>query len=126
MSSVRRCALRAGLAGMALSVAMLGNAGSALANSGADVYAGGIQRGHVFFNSYNDTFHLSDTSCDGHSVYIRWDAGSGVQRWEWSGGCNTEGVLPLNLPKGLAIDYVVCVNIQAYPDACSDIVFDTT
>jgi hypothetical protein len=110
------------LAGMGLAAALA--AATVTPASAAPGYEMGVPGGGAVLNWWPDgeIFRIYDTACDNHAVYFKWNPlnGSGIQRFDFRGGCNRSATLDLDLPEGGNIYMMVCVNIQLYEDRCSD------
>ncbi|WP_181801909.1 hypothetical protein [Streptomyces shenzhenensis] len=99
----------------------------ASATGKASVYTNSVERGRVNYWTSTDDFRVSDTSCDGHSVYAQYQrAGAGTVRLNHSGGCGTHTDFNRSFTNGQTIKYRACVNLPAAPDICGPWKWDTT
>ena len=109
------------IAALGISVAaLLGATGVASASGEAQIPAG-----HLWYTSSNNTFKVTDTACDGHRVYGKWEAPavgrSGVV--DNRSGCGASVFKRVDLPNGTRLRYWVCVDL-AFSDRCSPPVED--
>lgn len=89
---------------------------SAYANSAASTGSGA----RATFDSASGIFRLYDTKCDSHPVFLVYKFQGKESRFDYSGGCNTQGgTYKPSLQHGKRITYKACVNVQHWADKCS-------
>ncbi|MFF8908080.1 hypothetical protein [Streptomyces olivaceoviridis] len=97
------------------------------ATGNASVYTNGTERGRVNYRSGTDDFRVSDTSCDGRSVYTQYQrAGASTVRLNHKGGCGTQVVVDRDFANGQTIKYRVCIDVPVARDICGPWKRDTT
>ncbi|MGW5496758.1 hypothetical protein [Streptomyces olivaceoviridis] len=99
----------------------------ASATGNASVYTNGTERGRVNYWSGTDDFRVSDTSCDGRSVYTEYQRAQGsTVRLHHRGGCGTHVDFHRAFAGGQTIKYRVCIDVPVARDICGPWKRDTT
>ncbi|MEU0693865.1 hypothetical protein ABZ349_07735 [Streptomyces niveus] len=123
MNNLRRAAMAACAAGAVSLIAV----SPASATDKAQVYTNQSEAGRVNYWTSSHDFRVSDTKCDGRSVYAQYQrAGATVQTMRHNGGCRTYKDFNRNFTKGQTIKYRACVNIPTLRDICGNWKKDTT
>lgn len=101
--------------------------GQASATGSTSAWYLGNEAARVNYWSSTDDFRVSDTMCDGHSVYAQYQrAGASVRTLRNSKGCHTYADFDRSFTNGQTIKYRICVDVQLDQDNCSSWKWDTT
>ncbi|MFB7275105.1 hypothetical protein [Streptomyces sp. NPDC056244] len=123
MNNLRRAAMVACAAGAISLIAV----SPASATGKAQVYTNQSEAGRVNYWTSSHDFRVSDTKCDGRSIYAQYQrAGAKTQTLRHNGGCRTYKDFARKFTKGQSIRYRACVNIPAGRDICGKWKWDTT
>lgn len=124
---------RAGVTVIAAAIVSVAAVTPASATGQASVYDRQAEAGRVNYfrtgpNHYYFDFRVSDTQCDGHSVYAQYQrAGASRRTLPNSGGCGTHSDYWRHFTTGQSIKYRVCVDKPFYiGDVCGRWKWDTT
>lgn len=123
----KQALLRTGITLCAVGIASVMAVGPASATGKASVYTGQREAGRVNYWTNTDDFRVSDTSCDGKSVYAQYQrAGASRVTLKNNRGCGTYKDFYRSFTRGQSIKYRVCVDIPAARDICGNWRWDTT
>ncbi|MFG2884671.1 hypothetical protein ACGFYV_20675 [Streptomyces sp. NPDC048297] len=117
---------RAAVAVTSIGVLGILQIGSASASGKTSAYSMGREAARVTYWSSTDDFRVSDTLCDGHSVYAQYQrAGARMQKLSNSQGCHHYSDFNRSFTGGQTIKYRVCVSLP-FGDNCSSWRRDST